>query len=89
MVPDGDHPTRTLILTLIGTLSGDLCVDAVGCGGFGLIWPKRDSVDGGCVFQIRAPGCACNIFGGYFLSSCRTQQRASSVNHSYVVSHNW
>ena len=31
MAPDADHPTRTLTLTLTGTLWGDLCLDAVGC----------------------------------------------------------
>ena len=35
VAPDADHPTRTLALTLtlIGTLWGDLGLDAVACEG--------------------------------------------------------
>ena len=32
-----DHPTRTLTLTLIGTLWGDQCLDAEACEGSRLI----------------------------------------------------
>ena len=51
VAPDADHPTRTLTLSLIGTLWGDLCLDAVACEGSRLIRPKGDAADGGCAFQ--------------------------------------
>ena len=43
MVPKADHPTLTLTrtLTLIGTLWGDQCLDAVACEGSRLIRPAR------------------------------------------------
>ena len=51
MVPDADHPTRTITLALTLTLWGDQCLDAVACEGSRLIRPKGDAVDGGCTFQ--------------------------------------
>ena len=51
VVPDADHPTRTITLALTLTLWGDQCLDAVACEGSRLIRPKGDAVDGGCVFQ--------------------------------------
>ena len=72
MAADADHPTRTLALTLTGTLWGDLCLDAVACEGSRLIRPKGDAVDGGYVFykklknvtyfKTRTPGCAYIFF---------------------------
>ena len=38
-IRDYDHSTLTLTLTLIGTLWGDQCLDAVACEGSRLIWP--------------------------------------------------
>ena len=53
VAPDVDHPTRTLTLplTLIGTLWGDLCLDAVACEGSRLFRPEGDAVHGGRAFQ--------------------------------------
>ena len=51
MVPDADHPTRTITLALTLTLWGDQCLDAVACEGSRLIRPKGDAVDGGHAFQ--------------------------------------
>ena len=39
--------TLTLTLTLTRMLWGDLCLDAVACGGYRLIRPKGGAVDGG------------------------------------------
>ena len=39
VAPDADDPTQTLPLTLIGTLCGDLCLDAVACECSRLIRP--------------------------------------------------
>ena len=56
-IRDYDCSTRTLTLTLIGTLWGDQCLDAVACGGARLIRPiwlvclerlHVDSVGPGC-----------------------------------------
>ena len=51
-----DHPTRTLTLTLTGTLWGDLCLGAVACEGYR--WPFFRVV---CKAYTSPPGWSLNF----------------------------